>query len=104
MNNVFLAGLIMFEVLADIQVKRWSVGGSSWAGVSALAFYMAANTSWLVAMRFKSELALGANIFSVASGVVAAVIGLAFFGENLNSQQIAGVMLGFLSLILLVTG
>ncbi len=94
-----LAILIGFEMIADIFAKEWSLGHKSlFYAVFALLAYMLANTSWLFALKYGSGLARGAIIFSVASALLASVIGIIFYKEELTTIQIIGVVLGLLSI------
>lgn len=94
--------LIIFELIADIFAKEWSLGKHSvvWAGIALLA-YLLANTYWLIALKNGSGLARGAIIFSVASAILASIIGLVFYKEQLSILQITGVTLGIISIILI---
>lgn len=100
---VYLLGLIGFEVLADIFVKEHSLTKTWWTFAIALSGYVIANISWLISMRYNSHLGLGANIFSVSTGLLAAFIGCYFYGEVLTVKHIIGIVLGIISLILLVS-
>ena len=95
--------LIFFEAIADILAKEWSLGNKSffYAGL-ALAAYLLANSSWLVALKYGSGLARGAIIFSVVSAILASIIGLIFYKEQLTPIQMAGVFFGLFSIFLLV--
>ncbi len=97
-----LAILIFFEAIADIFAKEWSLGNRSimYAGIALIA-YLLANTSWLIALKYGSGLARGAIIFSVASAVLASVIGLVFYREQVTTIQVAGIMLGIASIFLI---
>ncbi len=97
-----LAILIFFEGIADIFAKEWSLGNRSiYYAVWALLAYLLANTSWLIALKYGSGIARGAIIFSLASAVLATVIGLVFYKEQLTTLQLAGVGLGIVSLVLI---
>ncbi|MDP3731273.1 MAG: hypothetical protein Q8R34_02145 [bacterium] len=94
--------LIVFELVADIFAKEWSLGRRSIAyAVLALLAYMLANTSWLIALKNGSGLARGAILFSIASAILATGIGLIFYKEHLSMIQIAGVLLGIFSIFLI---
>jgi len=94
--------LILFEAIADILAKEWSLGSRSiFYAVVALIAYMLANTSWLISLRYGSGLARGAIIFSVASAVLASIIGIIFYKESLSIVQIAGIALGVVSITLI---
>src|SRR3989344_5185072 len=97
-----LTVLIVFELIADIFAKEWSLGKRSIIyAVLALLSYMLANTSWLIALKNGSGLARGAILFSVASAILATGIGLIFYKEQLSTMQIAGVVLGIFSIFLI---
>ena len=98
---LWLAGLIGFEILADIFVKEHSIKKTGWTFVIGLSGYILANVCWLISMRYKSQLALSANIFSVSTGIVAALIGHYLYQETLTTQHVIGIGLGVVSLGLL---
>jgi drug/metabolite transporter (DMT)-like permease len=52
-------------------------------------------------MKNGAGLTRGANIFSVSTALIATVIGFYFYHEKLNNFQLAGVMLGIVSLYLI---
>jgi uncharacterized membrane protein len=91
--------LVFFELIADIFAKEWSLGNRSFVyAVIALIAYMLANTSWLFALKYGSGLARGAIIFSVTSAILASVIGLIFYKEELSSIQAIGILLGIIAI------
>jgi len=93
--------LILFEVVADIFSKEYSLRGHWYLWVGALLGYVVANMFWLWGIKSGSGLARGATIFSVASAIIAIVIGLYFYGEQTNKFQIVGIILGVFSLVLI---
>jgi glucose uptake protein GlcU len=95
-----LTGLIVFEIIADIFAKEYSLKGG-WMWLGAILGYVIANSFWLIAIRNGSGLARGANIFSVSTAVVASIIGLYFYKEQLSTGQMTGVVLGIISLVLI---
>ena len=101
-SAIFLFLLIAFETVADVFSKEYSLKGRLYLGVVALLFFLIANTCWLVSLRYKSQLAVGANIFCVAQGLAALAIGVWWYGETISSQQYVGVVLGIAALGLLI--
>ncbi|MEK7622151.1 MAG: EamA family transporter [Patescibacteria group bacterium] len=92
----------MFELVADIFAKEWSLGNRSiFYAILSLFSYLLANTSWLIALKSGSGLARGAIIFSVTSAILASIIGLIFYKEHLTAVQIVGMGLGVVSLVLI---
>lgn len=97
----FLFLLVVFEIIADIFVKEHSIRKTTMTFIVALFFYVIANVCWLISMRYTSKLAIGANIFSVCTGLIAALIGVVLYKEELTHTNYIGILLGFLSLVLL---
>ncbi|HEV7423994.1 MAG TPA: EamA family transporter [Candidatus Paceibacterota bacterium] len=93
--------LIAFEFIADIFSKEYSLKGHWYLWAGALLGYVVANIFWLWSIRTGSGLARGAIIFSVGSAVAATALGFYFYGETVSKIQIAGIILGLLSLILI---
>lgn len=95
--------LIVFEAIADILAKEWSLGQHSFAfALLALLAYMIGNSSWLIALKYGSGLARGAIIFSVASAILASAIGLIFYKEQISQMQTLGIIVGLISIVLLI--
>lgn len=91
--------LIFFELIADILAKKWSVENyPTWLAVGSLLAYLLANTSWLYALKQGSGLARGAVVFSVASAVLATVIGLLLYHEEVTSIQLTGILIGIVAI------
>jgi drug/metabolite transporter (DMT)-like permease len=93
--------LIVFELIADILAKNWSIKGGWILAGGALTAYLLGNTFWLFALKNGSGLAKGAVIFSIVSAVLAIGLGVFFYKEGLTKLQYIGVVLGLLSLILI---
>lgn len=91
--------LILFEIIADIFSKQWALSGSwiMWAG--AVIGYIIANVFWLFAIRSGSELARGALMFTVGAAIVAVLLGVFIYKEELSAYQLIGMGLGIISLI-----
>ncbi len=96
-----LSFLIVFEIVADIFAKEYSLKGSWYLWLAAILGYILANSFWLYAIRHGSGLARGAVIFSVATGVIAVIIGVYFYHENVSRIQFAGLVLGIVSIALI---
>jgi len=96
-----LVGLIIFELIADIFAKEYSLKNNSALWLGAVLSYVIANVFWLYAIKNGSGLARGAIIFSVSSAVIATVLGLYFYHEKMTGYQTAGIILGLTSLILI---
>lgn len=96
-----LSILIIFEAIADVLAKEWSLHGLWIRAAGALLAYLLANTFWLFALKNGSGLGRGAIIFSVASAILATIIGFVFYKENLTTLQIVGILIGIVSMVLI---
>lgn len=94
-----LSILIIFELIADVFAKSWSIKGGSFLAIGALVAYCLGNTFWLFALRNGSGLAKGAVLFSIVSAVLAIALGFFFYKEEINHTQLLGIILGLISLI-----
>ena len=95
-----LFGLIGFEIVADIFAKEYSLKGG-WLWFGAIAGYVIANSFWLYSIKHGAGLARGANIFSVSTAIIATIIGVYFYKEELGNFQMIGIFLGIISLTLI---
>ena len=100
---IYLAILIILECIADILTKEHSIKRTAWTFVLAVLLYATANVSYVMSMRHNSKLAISANLFSVATGVIAALIGVVIYKESLTPLHITGIGLGCIALALLLT-
>jgi len=96
-----LSLLILFESIADVFAKEWSLHGNSIRWVGAISAYIAANAFWLFALKNGSGLGRGAVIFSVASAILATAIGFLFYKEEVSPLQMTGIALGVISIALI---
>ena len=93
--------LILFEALADVLAKEWSLG-RSWFWVLSIGAYIIANSFWLFALKDGSGLTRGAMIFSVASAILAIIIGIVLYHESISQTELIGVGIGVISLIFML--
>lgn len=90
--------LILFESLADIFAKNWSLHKTVWLALVSLFLYLVANAFWLFALKDGAGLGRGAVIFSVVSAIIAVVLGVIFYKEDVSRLQMIGLVLGIISL------
>jgi multidrug transporter EmrE-like cation transporter len=102
-NWIFpLSLLVIFEALADIVAKKFAITNRPLLAVFALMIYLIANIFWLIALKNGAELSRGAILFSLFSYLLAIIIGVGFYKENLSMVQSAGVFLGIISLLMIM--
>ncbi len=94
-----LSLLIVFELIADVFAKEWSLKQVPLLWIAVIASYVIANTFWLFALKHGSGLGKGAIIFSVSSAIIAIIIGIFFYKEVVTKIQLVGMLLGIVSLV-----
>lgn len=99
---LFLLLLIVFEGIADVLAKNYSLHGGALYFAAAIAGYIAANIFWLFSLRTGAGLARGAVMFSVASAIAAVLLGLLLYRETVSARAVAGIFLGVISLVLIM--
>ncbi len=90
--------LVILEATADIISKTWQLRGGWVLASLALLTYIIANTFWLISLKNGAGLAKGAVLFSVFSAVLAVIIGVMFYKENITTVQLIGLILGIISI------
>ena len=98
---VGLSFLIVFEVIADILAKEYSLRGSWIYAVAAISAYIVANSFWLFALRSGAGLARGSIIFGIAQAVLAVIIGVVYYKEAYSITTTVGMVFGLVSIILM---
>lgn len=101
MGPLLLSLLIIFELIADILAKQWSLSGSWIKWIAAFVAYCTANIFWLWALRRGIPLGRGAVLFAVASAVAALVIGIVFYREPTTRTELIGMACGVIAIALL---
>jgi drug/metabolite transporter (DMT)-like permease len=94
-----LSFLILFELIADIFAKEYSLNNTYTFWFGAIVSYVIANAFWLNAIKNGSGLGKGAIIFSVVSAVMATIIGIVLYKEVVTKIQLIGIFLGIVSLV-----
>lgn len=98
-----IALLLLFEGVADVFSKHYSLSGHPLPWIGAIAGYIIGNIFWLSAIRSGSGLARGSIIFSVGSAIVAVVLGLLLYKEKTSSLEIVGIILGVIAIAIIVS-
>ena len=100
---VYLIALIIVDVVADIFTKQNSLSRSNLTWILSIFAHLLVGLLWLLTMRYKSQLAISGNIFSLATALCATLIGLVIFNEHISHFNMVGVILGLISLIFLLS-
>ena len=93
--------LILFELIADVLAKNWSLNGGWFLAIASLTAYLLANTFWLFALKNGSGLGRGAIIFSLVSAIIAILLGVFLYHEKVSTIQMVGITFGLVSLVLI---
>lgn len=99
---VGIAILLVFETVADIFAKEYSLHTTWWLWMGSFGAYMLANVFWLVAMKNGAGLARGTTLFVLGTLVLGVVIGAVFYREHVTVTQWIGIALGIVSSLFLL--
>jgi multidrug transporter EmrE-like cation transporter len=102
--NVVFMGLVLaaatLEVVADIFLKKWSLGSSSYLLVVGLLFYFIGTIFWAVSLKYEF-LSRAISIFTVFNFCAVVIVGLVIFKEDISLINKIGIGIGILSIILI---
>lgn len=96
----WLAAAMAAFVAANTVLRSYSVSGVVLTLAGALGLFLVGNLIMVRVMR-EGGLALAVAISSVVQLVLLALIGVLWFGERLTPMQMAGVVLGIVSVALI---
>src|ERR1035437_2832288 len=98
-----LAVVIIFELTADVFSKEWSLRDKWWLAAIGIIEYMVSNIFWLASLKSGAGLGRGVIIFSIASALIAAILGYFIYHEPVTTIQAIGVVIGIISIAFLVS-
>ena len=93
--------LLLCELTADFLGKKWTLHRKSILFIGSLSLYVIGNAFWLFAVLSGSGLARGITLFAVGQEMAAVAMGVAYFKEKLTRKQYAGLLLGFITILLI---
>ncbi len=94
-----LSLLVLFELIADIFAKEYSLKNTWLFWILALASYIVANAFWLRAIKNGSGLGRGTVLFAISAAIVGILLGVLWYKEPITKTQIFGMFLGIVSLV-----
>ena len=100
----YIAWLVLSALLfafGEYLSKKFALA-PSFSYVALIVFIYALGTlAWLPAILQKNQLSIVGAIWSVMSLLATVLIGVIIFDEHLNALAVAGLVLGFLAILLL---
>lgn len=97
-----LSAVVIFEIIADVLFKYWSLNNRLILLVTGTSLYTIGTLLWAYTLRYET-LTVTVMIFSIGNLVGASIFGIFWFNEQLTTQQYIGILLGFISVMLLLT-
>ena len=94
---LFLA--IALEVVGDIFLKKWSLGGKSVLMAIGFMLYVVASLFWAFSLKYE-YLSKAISIFTVLNLICVVLVGVLMFEEKLSLVNIIGMVLGLVSVVL----
>ena len=91
---------VMFEVVADILFKKWSMGNKNILLAIGLTIYIVGTIFWAVSLKYE-YLSKAIAVFTILNLIILVLAGIILFKENLSLVNKIGIILGILSIILI---
>lgn len=100
MMHVYALFAAFCYIAGDFLAKMWDTSASRLLLVFALLAYFGGNIFFLFELK-KHGLALATSVIPVATTVLGVLLAVFYFGERLTQQQMVGLVLAFVALLLL---
>jgi len=91
---------VLFEVVADIFFKKWSLNNKNILLAVGLLLYFIGTVFWAFSLKYEF-LSTSASIFTILNLILIILAGVLFFGEQLSLINKVGIITGIISVILL---
>jgi multidrug transporter EmrE-like cation transporter len=91
---------VIFEAVADILFKYWSINTKNIFLVGGVVLYSIGTIIWAFSLKYK-YLSKAIIIFTVLNLIVVVLIGIFIFKEGLSLTNKLGILLGVVSVILI---
>lgn len=103
MNYTFIAFVffsVVFEVVADLLFKYWSINSKTYLLWIGVALYSIGTIIWAYSLKHE-YLSKAITIFTVMNLLAVVSIGVLLFGENPSNLNKLGIFFGIVSVILI---
>lgn len=99
---LYWVGALLLYTAGEAVSKRWATDQSWSSGGLAFVVYALSTTCWLGIMAHTNKLTLMSTIWEVGCILLAAIVGVVFYGERLTPSQWLGFVLAIIAGWLLV--
>src|SRR5271168_3864907 len=103
MEKIFLALIFsaaLFEAVADIFFKYWSINGKTLFLLGGFLIYSVSTIVWAFSLKY-GYLSKAITVFTVLNLILVVLAGLILFKEDLSLINKIGILLGVVSIVLL---
>lgn len=97
---VFMIVTLLLDILGDFYAKKWSIDNKFFSIILLVLFYSTSGLMWGISLK-NGDLARATLIINILNVLAMVAIGIFLYGENLNTQNKFGLVLGILSLYLI---
>lgn len=97
----WIAVSILFETIGDYFAKVMTMQHTFFNVSSMFIFYNLMLIAWYFAMKQSGELAITGTVWLLSGQLAVVILGVFYFKEQINSYQIAGLILALIAMLLL---
>lgn len=91
---------VVFEVIADIFLKKWSIESKNILLGIGLFLYFIGTVFWAITLKYEN-LAKAVSIFTILNFILVVLVGMIIFKEDMSLINKIGIGLGIVSVILI---
>src|SRR3989344_4841571 len=95
---IFIFLGVLLEVGGDFFFKKWSIEHKTSILILGLLIYFSGAYFWAMSLRYEG-LAKAVTIFTILNMILAVLLGVLYFNEELSLVNRLGVLLGIVSII-----
>lgn len=91
---------VIFEVIADIFLKKWSIESRNILLGAGLFLYFIGTIFWAFTLKYE-HLSKAVSVFTILNFALVVLVGVILFKEDLSLVNKIGIGLGIISVILI---
>lgn len=95
-----IAAAVLFEVEADIFLKKWAIDSKNIFLCIGLLVYFIGTIFWTISLKYE-HLSIAISFFTIFNLLVGVLVGVFYFKEDLSIVNRIGIMVGVLSIFLI---
>lgn len=94
---------VALETIGDVFFKKWTIGGRPLLMWIGFVVYAIGGLFWAYSLKYEM-LSKAVSSFTILNLIIASLVGIIFFKENISLVAKLGIILGIISIVLIEQG